>query len=192
MIKSDLCKVIQNGVVLNCFLFFLGCAILVEDSAARCRQGVSPNWDCDMWALFGTKFAYVQTGDSWGVHTWDDDPIWLIHHQPQSITGTSLNSINFGFYTFTLWIAAKWAVSAGWETAPGTCQACSAMRKQAQPWPFQCMALGSLLAKRGWWWGGSEKTQRTIVLGLFLSDFNAILWQISTINVCLQFSPIGW
>jgi hypothetical protein len=48
------------------------------------------------------------------------------------------------------------------------------------------------LQKRGWWWAGSEKTQRTMVLGLFLSDFNDILWQISTINVCLQFSPIGW
>jgi len=28
----------------------------------QCGPGVSPNWDCDMWALFGTKFAYVQTG----------------------------------------------------------------------------------------------------------------------------------
>jgi len=65
-----------------------------------------------------------------------------------SITGTSLNSINFKvLHLYTLDCGKMGCFS--WERAPGTCQACSAMRKQAQPWPFQRKALGSLLAKKG-------------------------------------------
>lgn len=143
--------------------------------------------------------------DRWQLGcTWDDDPIWLIVlglaapttknifvETRYSITGTSLNSINFGFYTFTLWIAAKWAVSAGKQLLARArlVRPCESRHNLG---PFKERLWVPCLQKRGWWWAGSEKTQRTMVLGLFLSDFNDILWQISTINVCLQFSPIGW
>eukprot|EP00435_Cladocopium_sp_Y103_P075793 s11_g65.t1 len=28
----------------------------------QCTDGVTANWDCDLWAGFGTTFAYIQTG----------------------------------------------------------------------------------------------------------------------------------
>ncbi|CAK8990447.1 unnamed protein product [Durusdinium trenchii] len=28
----------------------------------QCTDGMTPNWDCTMWAGFGTTFAYIQTG----------------------------------------------------------------------------------------------------------------------------------
>eukprot|EP00438_Fugacium_kawagutii_P022467 Skav232353 [mRNA] locus=scaffold2646:421951:422951:+ [translate_table: standard] len=28
----------------------------------QCGDGITANWDCDMWGGFGTTFAYIQTG----------------------------------------------------------------------------------------------------------------------------------
>ena len=39
-------------------------SVHLEAKNYQCTDGMTPNWDCTMWAGFGTTFAYIQTGDT--------------------------------------------------------------------------------------------------------------------------------
>ena len=55
-------KLLMNGTVDGVFIYADQAHNYNCDPSVLAANDVTPEWDCDLWAGFGTKYAYVQTG----------------------------------------------------------------------------------------------------------------------------------